>query len=158
MKKKTKKHPPSRLLERVFRITRRHNTIDLAGSVAIIDGEASEKNFTTEVFQVTFTTGRPENKKHYSIFMSPSEDIPQKEINNLKEELGITITGDGSLFKIVNFETDFKLSFDLYNSIAIDSLGVQKGVIYFKKQDSTRKEIRLPYRKRKTNPSVTKKD
>jgi len=151
MKKKTRTHPPNKLLERVFRITRRHNTIDLTGSVAIIDGFASEKNFENEVFQVTFTSGRQENKKHYSIFMSPSEEISTEEIQNLKTQLGITFEGDGSFFRIINFETDFKLSFDLYNSIAIDSLGVQKGVIYFKKQDSTRKEIRLPYRKRKRN-------
>lgn len=151
MKKKTRKHPPNKLLERVFRITRRHNTIDLTGSVAIIDGEASEKNFENEVFQVTFSSGRLENKKYCGIFMSPSEEILQEEIQNLQETLGITIEGDGSLFKIINFETDFKLSFDLYNSVVIDSLGVQKGVIYFKKQDSTRKEIRLPYRKKKRN-------
>lgn len=149
MKKKTKTHSPNKLLERVFRITRRHNTVDLTGSVAIINGEASEENFENEVFQVTFTTGKQQHKKHYSIFMSPSESISEEEINNLKKELGISISGDGYLFKIVNFESDFKLSFDLYNSVCIDSLGVQKGVIYFKKQDSTRKEIKLPYRKRK---------
>ena len=151
MKKKIRTHPPDKLLERVFRITRRHNTIDLTGSVAIIDGQASEKNFENEIFHVTFSTGRLENKKHYSIFMSPSEEISNEEIQNLKKALGITITGDGSLFRIVNFETDFKLSFDLYNSVAIDSLGVQKGIVYFKKKDSTRKEIRLPYKKRRRN-------
>ena len=124
--KKTKTHSPNRLLERVFRITRRHNTIDLAGSVAIINGEASEENFESEIFQVTFTTGRQQNKKHYSIFMSPSESISEEEIGNLNKMLGIRIAGDGYLFKILDFETDFKLSFDLYNSIAIDSLGVQK--------------------------------
>ncbi len=151
MKKKIRTHPPDKLLERVFRITKRHNTIDLTGSVAIIDGQASEKNFENEIFQVTFSTGRLENRKYYSIFISPSEEISHEEIQSLKKALGITIEGDGSLFRIINFETDFKLSFDLYNSVAIDSLGVQKGVVYFKKQDSTRKEIRLPYRKRKRN-------
>ena len=158
MKKKRKEHPPNKLLERVFRITRRHNTIDLTGSVAIIDGHASEKNFESEVFQVSFTARKRDTKKHYSIFMSPSEVISQEEIDNLKKELGITIRGDGSLFKIIDFEVDFKLSFDLYNSVAIDSLGVQKGVVHFKKQDSIRKEIRLPYRKRKRNQSTSKKN
>ena len=86
MKKKTRTHPPNKLLERVFRITRRHNTIDLTGSVAIIDGLASEKNFENEVFQVTFTTGKLEHKKHYSIFMSPSEEISESDIIKINNE------------------------------------------------------------------------
>jgi hypothetical protein len=148
MKRKKKPHSPNKLLERVFRITRRHNRIDLAGSVAIVNGEASEENFETEVFQVTFTSGKGAYKKHYSIFMSPSEVISEDEISQLKELTGIHISGDGSSFKIDHFEKDFKLSFDLKNSVAIDSLGVKKGVIYFKKRESTRKEVQLPYRKR----------
>jgi hypothetical protein len=148
MKRKKKTHSPNTLLERVFRITRKYNRIDLSGSVAIINGEASEENFETEIFQVTFSTGKQNNKRQYSIFMSPSEVISEKEILNLKKTLGIEISGDGSSFKIDHFERDFKLSFDLKNSIAIDSLGVKKGVIYFKKRESTRREVQLPYRKR----------
>jgi len=151
MKRKKRIHSPNQLLERVFRITRRHNRIDLSGSVAIVNGEASEKNFETEVFQVTFTVGKGERKRHYSIFMSPSEVIQEEEINHLKESMGIQISGDGSSFKIDHFEKDFKLSFDLKNSIAIDGLGVKKGVIYFKKRESTRREVKLPYRKHSQN-------
>lgn len=149
MKKKTKTHSPNKLLERVFRITRKHNNIDLAGSVAIIGGHVSEENFETEVFQITFTIGKQESKTHYSIFMSPSEAISDHEIHHLKEKLGTHISGDGSSFQIDHFEKDFKLSFDLQNSIAVDSLGVKKGVIYFKEQAPTRKQVQLPYRKRK---------
>ena len=98
MKKKKKTHSPNKLLERVFRITRKHNRIDLTGSVAIVNGEASEENFETEVFQVTFSTGQGENKKYYSIFMSPSEVIPEEEIYHLNESMGIQISGDGSSF------------------------------------------------------------
>jgi hypothetical protein len=156
MKKKNKNHSPSTLLERVFRITRKDNEIDLTGSVAIINGEASEENFETEVYQVTFTTGKLERKKQYSIFMSPSESIPKHEVDNLKKQLGIKISGDGSLFKIEDFTSDFKLSFDLHNSISIDNLGIKKGVIVFRKNETTRKEVELPFRKKQRKKPILK--
>lgn len=157
MKMKKQKHSPNTLLERVFRITRKNNEIDLTGSVAIINGETSEQNFENEVYQVTFITGRLEKKKRHSIFMSPSEMIPLEEINQLKNQLGIEISGDGSLFRIEKFSSDFKLSFDLHNSISIDNLGVKKGVILFKKDTTTRKEVALPFRKRKKKKSQLSK-
>lgn len=157
MKKKNRKHSPNTLLERVFRITRKNNEIDLTGSVAIINGKASEQNFENEIYQVTFTKGKNQKKKQFSIFMSPSEAIPKEEINQLKKQLDIEISGDGSLFKIENFSSDFKLSFDLHNSISIDNLGVKKGVILFKKDTTTRKEVALPFRKRKKKKSQLSK-
>ena len=157
MKKKNRKQSPNTLLERVFRITRKNNEIDLTGSVAIINGKASEQNFENEIYQVTFTKGKNQKKKQFSIFMSPSEAIPKEEINQLKKQLDIEISGDGSLFKIENFSSDFKLSFDLHNSISIDNLGVKKGVILFKKDTTTRKEVALPFRKRKKKKSQLSK-
>lgn len=158
MKKKTRNHSPNTLLERVFRITRKNNVIDLTGSVAIINGKATEENFENEVYQVTFTIGRNKHKKLFSIFMSPSEMIPLEEINQLKNQLGIKISGDGSLFKIESFSSDFKLSFDLHNSISIDNMGVKKGSILFKKDSTTRKEVILPFRKRKKRKSQLLKE
>ena len=113
------------LLERIFRITRKENSIDLTGSVAIVNGKTSEANFETEVYQVTFSTRKNNSKKQYSIFMSPSESIPTEEIATLKKTLGIEISGDGSLFRVENFKRDFKIAFDLHNSISIDNLGGQ---------------------------------
>lgn len=147
-KEKTPKSP-QHLLERVFRIKRQKNEIDLTGSVAIVNGEASEDLFESEVYYVTFSAGKSNHKKFYSLFLSPSESIPQHEIENLKNTLGIEISGDGSLFKIENFTTDFKISFDLKNSISIDNLGVKKGVIVFRKDNTTRTEVRIPFRKKK---------
>ena len=150
MKKEPLKHTSAKRLERVFRITRKSNQIQLAGSIAIINGEASEKNFQNEVFQVTFTTGSSNKKRHYSIFMSPSESISKEEIKNLKNKLGILISGDGYEFKIHHFSKNFKLSFDLHNSISIDNVGVKKGVIHFKKNKFNRNELSSHNRKNKT--------
>ena len=155
---KGKSKSPQQLLERVFRITRKDNKIDLTGSVAIINGKASEENFEREVYQVTFTTGKGKRKKHYSIFMSPSESIPKEETDNLKKQLGIEISGDGSLFKIENFASDFKIAFDLHNSISIDSLGIKKGVIVFRNNESSRREVELPFRKKRRKQLFLKKE
>lgn len=149
MEKERKNIHPQKLLERIFRITKRNNEIDLSGSVAIVNGEVSETLFETEVYQVTFSTGKGERKKQYSLFMSPSECIAQEEIDQLKQKLGIQISGDGSLFKIDHFKKDFKIAFDLKNSLSIDQTGIKKGVIVFRKDQSTRKTVQLPYRKRK---------
>ncbi len=149
MEKERKNIHPQKLLERIFRITKRKNEIDLTGSVAIVNGEVSEALFETEVYQVTFSTGRGQRKKHYSLFMSPSECIPKEEIDQLKQKLGIEISGDGSLFKVERFERDFKIAFDLKNSLSIDQTGIKKGVIVFRKDHSSRKTVQLPYRKQK---------
>ncbi len=156
MEKEKKHHSTNHLLERIFRITKRNNEIDLTGSVAIVNGEVSETLFETEVYQVTFTTGRANRKKHYSIFMSPSESISKKEIDLLKQNLGIEISGDGSLFKIENFKDDFKIAFDLKNSISIDRLGIKKGVIVFQKNQTTRKTVEVPFRKKKKRKPLNK--
>lgn len=148
MKKRKNTHYSKQLLERVFRITRKDNNIDLSGSVAIVNGKTSEANFETEVYQVTFSTGRSNFKKQYSVFMSPSESIPTEEIEALKKTLGIEISGDGSLFRVESFEKDFKITFDLHNSISIDNLGV----ILFRKSNTEKRNIQIPFRKRKTKP------
>ena len=157
MEKEKTNNKPQHLLERVFRITRKKNEIDLTGSVAIVNGEVSEELFQNEIYHVTFCTRKENHKKFYSLFLSPSECIPQQEIENLKSTLGITISGDGSLFKVENFISDFKISFDLKNSISIDNLGIKKGVIVFKKDCTTRNMVKIPFRKRREEKTILKR-
>ncbi|MNG17168.1 hypothetical protein D3C87_1644680 [compost metagenome] len=65
--------------------------------------------------------------------MSYNELICDKEINNLKESLGIVITGDGSQFEILDYETDFTIQFDQENSSFIATDEVENGLISFRK-------------------------
>lgn len=120
------------IIERIFRITKTNNTIDLSGSASIVNKEASEKFFENEVYYVTFTTTTNGKTREYSLFLSPSETIPKNEINNLRRALDIQISGDGMQFSIDYFSTDFTIQFDQKNSICIDNSEVKNGFVSFK--------------------------
>ncbi|QOG04321.1 hypothetical protein [Flavobacterium sp. MDT1-60] len=131
MKVKTKNAPY--LLERIFKIRRIENTIDLSNSFSVVNKKEFPALFEAEIYKVTFSTKKHGKTKSYDLFMSYNELICDEEIDNLKESLGIVITGDGSQFKILDYEADFTIQFDQENSsfIAIDE--VKNGMISFRK-------------------------
>lgn len=130
--KSTTKNTPY-LLERIFKIKRIKNTIDLSNSFTVVNGEASSALFDAEIYKVTFSTERRREIKSYALFLSGNELICDQEIDALKECLGITLTGDGSQFEILDYQTDFTIQFEQENSSFVESDGVEKGLIIFKK-------------------------
>ncbi|MNQ09845.1 hypothetical protein D3C85_226680 [compost metagenome] len=131
MRVKTKNEPY--LLERIFKIRRIKNIIDLSNSFSVVNKKEFPALFEAEIYKVTFSTKRYEKTKSYDLFMSYNELICDKEINNLKESLGIVITGDGSQFEILDYETDFTIQFDQENSSFIATDEVENGLISFRK-------------------------
>ncbi|MCV9926344.1 hypothetical protein OIU83_01670 [Flavobacterium sp. LS1R49] len=133
MKLKTAIKNTSYLLERVFKIKRIRNIIDLSNSFYVVNNEVFPALFDAEIYKVTFSTGRNEKIKSYDLFLSSNELICDKEIDALKEYLGIVLSGDGSQFEILDYQTDFTIQFDQENSSFVDSDKVDKGLIIFKK-------------------------
>jgi hypothetical protein len=130
--KSTTKNTPC-LLERIFKIKRIRNTIDLRNSFTVVNGEASSSLFDAEIYKVTFSTERHGGIISYDLFLSSNELICDQEINTLKEYLDIVLSGDGSQFEILDYQTDFTIQFDQENSSFVESDGVKKGLIVFKK-------------------------
>ena len=121
------------LLERIFKIKRIKNIIDLSNSFSVVNEEASSALFDAEIYKVTFSSERDGEIKSYDLFLSSNELICNQEIDSLKEYLGIALFGDGSQFEILDYQTYFTIQFDQENSSFVESDGVEKGLIIFKK-------------------------
>ncbi|WP_166922011.1 hypothetical protein [Flavobacterium poyangense] len=121
------------LLERVFKIKRIQNTIDLSNSFYVVNKEISPKLFEAEIYKVTFRTEQNGEVKSHDLFLPFNELICELEIAFLEDYLGITLSGDGSQFEILEYQTDFSIQFDQENSYFIKSDGVDNGLLFFKK-------------------------
>ncbi|MEW5675592.1 hypothetical protein ABGT15_04710 [Flavobacterium enshiense] len=121
------------VLERLFNIKKKNNTIDLRASYSVRNGKVSELQFNSEIYKVTFCTKNNQDQKVYDLYLTSNELICEEEIEYLKQYLGIEIFGDGSLFEVFDFENDFTLQFDKENSSFINSEGVENGLIQFVK-------------------------
>ncbi|KIA93900.1 hypothetical protein [Flavobacterium sp. KMS] len=133
MKLKTviKEEPYS--LRRVFRIKKIKNIIDLSNSFYIVNKEVSSGLFDAEIYRVTFSAERNGELKSYDLFLTSNELICDKEVNILEEYLGIILSGDGSQFEILDYQTDFAIQFDQENSSFVESDEVDKGLVIFRK-------------------------
>lgn len=120
-------------LDRIFKIRRINNTIDLSDSFSIVNKKESTANFEAEIYKVTFSTTIQQKIKTFDLFLSGNELICDKEIENLKESLGIVIAGDGSQFEILDYHTDFTIQFDQENSSFLESDEVRNGLVVFRK-------------------------
>ncbi|MEN2400601.1 hypothetical protein GKZ90_0012490 [Flavobacterium sp. MC2016-06] len=132
MKLKTGNKNVTHLLERVFRINRIKNIIDISDSFYVINNEVSSALFDAEIYKVTFCTQKNGEIKTYDLFLSVNELICDLEIDLLKEHLGIHLSGDGSQFEILDYQTDFTIQFDQENSSFIESDEVNNGLLFFK--------------------------
>lgn len=131
MKVKIKNEPY--LLERIFKIRRIKNIIDLSNSFSVVNKKEFPALFEAEIYKVTFSTKKYGKTKSYDLFMSYNELICDDEIENLKKSLGIVIAGDGSQFEILDYETDFTIQFDQENSSFIATDEVENGLVIFRK-------------------------
>lgn len=131
MNKKRKNTQEKCLYERLFKIEKKNNTVDLTGSLSIVNNVASESYFEKEVFQLTFTTNTSQT---YNMLVTANEYICESEVNKLKERLNITIEGSGMNFKVLDFEKDFTICFDEKHSGFINTHTVQNGSVCFFKE------------------------
>jgi len=120
--------------ERWFKIAKTNNTIDLSGSIAVVNNIASEAYFEREAFQITFTTRLNNKNLQYSMLVNANECFCEIDVENLKKELQIHIEGSGMNFTILNYASDFSIQFDTINSSFINTSTVQEGSINFHKQ------------------------
>jgi hypothetical protein len=130
---KVKSKKEAYLLERIFKIKRIKNIIDLSNSFSVVNKKEFPTLFEAEIYKVTFSTKKQGNTNSYDLFMSYNALICDEEIENLKESLGVFITGDGSQFEILDYETDFTIQFDQENSSFIATDEVKNGLISFSK-------------------------
>ncbi len=119
-------------MERVFKIKRINNIVDLRGSFSMVDEQYSTEAFEAEIFKVTFSIQTGNTEKTCDLFLSCNELISDFEIETLNRELGIEIAGDGGLFQIISYQTDFKIQIDVENSHFINSDDIIDGLIVFK--------------------------
>ncbi|WP_337966815.1 hypothetical protein [uncultured Flavobacterium sp.] len=131
MKVETKNAPYH--LERIFKIRRIKNTIDLSESFSVVNKKATAAFFDAEIYKVTFSSIIQTKIKTYDLFLSGNELICDEEIENLKKSLDIVIAGDGSQFEILDYKTDFTIQFDLENSSFLESDEVRNGLVVFRK-------------------------
>ena len=124
---------PKTNYERLFKITRKKNTINLSGSMSVIDGKASEENFENEAFQITFSSRVTGVVKECNLLVVANECVCEEEKEKLQKQLGIVLEGDGMYFDICSYEQDFTIQIDTLNSAFIDTNSVQKGMILFAK-------------------------
>jgi hypothetical protein len=130
---KVKSKKEAYLLERIFKIKRIKNIIDLSNSFSVVNKKEFPTLFEAEIYKVTFSTKKQGSTKSHDLFMSYNALICDEEIENLKESLGVFITGDGSQFEILDYETDFTIQFDQENSSFIATDEVKNGLISFSK-------------------------
>ncbi len=119
-------------MERVFKIKRINNIIDLRDSFSIIEQQFSTTSFEAEIFKVTFSVTIDSTERTCDLFLSCNELISDYEIEVLNRELGIEVSGDGALFQIISYKTAFKIQFDKENSHFIDTENVKDGLVVFK--------------------------
>ncbi len=131
--KKNKKMSSSLSYERLFKVTQKNYTIDLSGSLSVIDNKASEMYFQNEVFELSFCTDFSCKHRFYNVLTSANECFSLKDLSCLKEQLGITLTGYGMCFTVVDFEYNFTIQIDKVNSLFIDTPSVKNGLIHFTK-------------------------
>ncbi|MFK7000195.1 hypothetical protein [Flavobacterium oreochromis] len=101
----------------------------------MINNRPTPMPFTSEVYKITFSS-LVNSQKKYDLFLCYEELIEEEEIQNLKNNLNIEITGDGSIFEIINFTEDFSIQFDLEDSFFIENEYTKNGLIYFRKTKS----------------------
>jgi len=121
---------PTGSLKRFLTIKKNGNAIDLSESYKMYTNQLAKLVFESEIYKVTFKT----LKKSYNLFLSANELICNDCINNLKNNLGVEIDGDGSFFEVLNYTHDFKIIFDAENTTFIDTDTVKNGVAYFYKE------------------------
>ena len=124
-------HKETYASNRMLNLKRINNAIDLTGSYLMIDDKASKELFESEIYSVTFAI--QEQEKSVDLFLSSNELICDEDIEELKEQLGIEITGDGSFFEILDYQTEFTIQFDKENTAFIASEEMKNGCVVFKK-------------------------
>ncbi|WP_405331276.1 hypothetical protein [Flavobacterium oreochromis] len=122
-------------MKRLFNIKKENNYIDISNSCLMINDRPTPMPFTSEVYKITFSS-LVNSQKKYDLFLCYEELIEEEEIQNLKNNLNIEITGDGSIFEIINFTEDFSIQFDLEDSFFIENEYTKNGLIYFRKTKS----------------------
>ncbi|WP_428743401.1 hypothetical protein [Tenacibaculum sp.] len=120
--------------ERLFKITRKKNAVNLSESMSVINGKASKENFETEVYQMTFCAIVKGKKKECNLLVTVNECICEEEKENLRNQLGVVINGSGMYFEILSYETNFSIQFDTIHSVFVDTDSVKNGKIFFFKK------------------------
>ncbi|WP_143032180.1 hypothetical protein [Tenacibaculum sp. MAR_2009_124] len=120
-------------IERIFKVTREENVVDLSKSLSIVNRIASAVNFENEIFSLTFIACIGGVLKCFSMCVIANECIDFHYCTQLKEQLGITIEGSGMLFEIRNYLHDFLIVFDSSNSVFINTETVKNGWVHFRK-------------------------
>jgi len=118
---------------RILNLKRINNTIDLTESYLMIGDEPSKELFESEIYSVIFAVQKQQKVKSVNLFLSSNEMIDDDDIEDLKEQLGVEITGDGSFFEILDYKTDFTIQFDQENTAFIASEEMKNGCVVFKK-------------------------
>ena len=78
--KKNKKMSSSLSYERLFKVTQKNYTIDLSGSLSVIDNKASELYFQNEVFELSFCANSSCKQRFYNILISANECFSLKDL------------------------------------------------------------------------------
>jgi len=99
----------------------------------MIGDEPSKELFESEIYSVIFAVQKQQKVKSVNLFLSSNEMIDDDDIEDLKEQLGVEITGDGSFFEILDYKTDFTIQFDQENTAFIASEEMKNGCVVFKK-------------------------
>lgn len=119
--------------DRIFKIAKKKNSVDLSGSLSVINNKASKEYFDNESFQITFSTKIKDVSYDYTMLVTANESIEDKGLEKINYELGIQIEGCGMYFEVLNYKQDFSIQFDTYKSVFIDTPSVKNGVVYFSK-------------------------
>lgn len=131
--KNTKAYNKRGVIKRILNLKRVENTINLCDSYLEIDGEISKELFESEIYKLTFSVQQPDEIKSIDLYLSSNELICDDDVRELKEQLGIEISGDGSFFEIVDYQVNFTMQFDQENSLFIASDEIKNGCVEFKK-------------------------
>lgn len=121
--------------ERIFKIAKNNNTIDLTGSLSIVNNTASETYFESEIYEITFISSNKKEKGEYTMLVTANECISDVDIQRLQEKLQISIEGSGMNFTVRDYTKDFTIQFDKENSLFVNSSTIQNGCIYFSKEE-----------------------
>jgi len=120
-------------IKRILNLKKVEDTIDLSDSYLEIDGRISKELFESEINKITFSTHKKCEIKSIDIYLTSNELIDDEVAEELKEQLGIEILGDGSFFEILDYKTDFMIQFDQENTEFIASEDIKNGCVVFKK-------------------------
>ncbi|CAL2091510.1 conserved protein of unknown function [Tenacibaculum sp. 190524A02b] len=131
--KNTNQNTPVNYCERIFKIEKKKNLIDLSQSLSIVNNKASRLFFEKEAYTLNFSTYHKGIYTQTPIFVTANECIPNEEIKILQKQLGIEIDGCGMYFSILNYSCNFSIQVDPKNSVFIDTPSVKNGYMYFYK-------------------------